>query len=78
MTVLRVGMMSGVMAGRLDQSDVLKEGNDRTIFGGRAVGPLVNLICVGAEDREEPDLPGEQATKPGYEHHYGREAHQVP
>ena len=52
--VFWVGVVDGVVVRRLEQADVLKEGDDGAVFPAGAVGPFVDFVCVGADDGEEP------------------------
>ena len=55
--VLGVGVVLCVMAGALHQPKSLEPCNQLSIFARGAVGPFVNLVCVGTQAREDPNRP---------------------
>ena len=76
--VLGVRMVQAMLARRLEQMDVLEERDDATVLGPRLVGPLVDLVGVGADGDEQPDMPGEHASPGGGPDEDDAEEHEVP
>ena len=46
MAFLRIGVVMGVMARRLEKPNSLQEIDDDSVFCGCAVGPFVNLVRI--------------------------------
>ena len=76
--VFRVGVVDGVVVRRLEQADVLEEGDDGAVFPAGAVGPFVDFVGVGGDGGEEPRLPAEKAELPRDEEEDGGEGDEVP
>ncbi len=62
MAVIRVGVMARMVAWPLNQANALKRRDERTVFGGCPVRPLMDLVGVGPKDYDQPDLPGQHAA----------------
>lgn len=71
MDVLGIGVMDGVMAGGLQEADVLEEADEPAVFATGAVGPFVDFVGVAADDGEEDNVPGEETEQGGGEGHEG-------
>lgn len=55
--------MDGVVAGGLQEADVLEEGDEPAVFLSCAVGPFVHFVGIAAHEGEEPEVPGEAAEQ---------------
>ena len=73
MAVFGVAMMMRMVTWRLKQPNALKKGDDRPVFHGRAMCPLVDLVGIRAQNHEKPNAPGENATHPGRQQKQKRE-----
>ena len=69
--VLRVRVMDGVVVRSLEDADILQERDEASVLVARAVRPFVDLISVGADDGEQPDVPRQRAKRPRGEHDGG-------
>ena len=78
MTVLGIGMVASVMARRLDQPNSLEERNEASVLRLGSVRPFMNLVCINAQNHEEPNVPGQGAEAPRYENNQSAQAEQVP
>ena len=76
--VFGIGMMPGMMTRRLQNADILKERDNRSVFPGRAVRPFVELIGIGGQDGKQPDLPCQHAAQPREDDEQRGEKAQVP
>lgn len=57
--VLGIGVVDGVVAGGLQEADVLEEGDEPAVFWAGAVGPFVHFVGIATYKGEEPEVPGE-------------------
>jgi hypothetical protein len=78
MAVLWIGVMARMVARRLDEANALKKRDKRPVLGRCAVGPLMDLVGVGAKNYEQPDFPGKVTAEPGNGQNHQAEARQVP
>lgn len=78
MAVLRIRMVTRVMFCRLQDARVLQKGDDVAVFLAGAVRPLVKLIGIGTQKREQPDLPRQPIQLPGNEQRDRRQQNQIP
>src|SRR5262245_10317921 len=78
MAVLRIGVMTRMMARRLDQADTLEQGNYGTVFYRCPVRPFVDLVGVDSQEDDQPDLPGEQTAEPSHRQYPQSKTQQQP
>lgn len=57
--------MDGVFFRGEDEAGALEERDDGAVLASGSVGPFVDLVGVGADDGEEPDMSGEAAGGSG-------------
>jgi len=76
--VLRIRVVQRVLARRLENPAILEKRDERADLGARHVRPFMDLVRVDAENREEPDVPGEHVGPGGAADDQGAEEQQVP
>ena len=70
--------MHRMMLRRLQQPDVLQEGDEPAVFLPGAVRPFVDFVGVRADNNKQPYVPRQQIQAPRDQNDGGRKEREVP